>query len=391
VPAAPAPKLGSRGLVTLTRACTNACIFCDQQGLPARDAIDADGVRAALAALRATHDEVSFAGGEPGLDPALEAHVAAARALGFTRIGIQSNASNLLDPLRVQELVAQGLTDVHLTLLGAEAGVHDYHAGRDGSFDMLLRGLAAARHAGLDVVVSTVLTRSNFRVLDDVAALVVARGVAAWCISVPVVAGRAEERFDRVHPRLGLALPFAVRALSLARARGMAAFVAGAPLCLLGPFGAFAIRGDALADGMRDYAPACDACTLRDVCPGVDAAYLARFDGDELAPRDTAVAPDSATVAHPLAAAFVGPGERAPRRAEVSEPSPAKVRRALPMLGRSVPAVAEVGRGERRSGESLRALFPALFEGDAAVPTDDDARGDEVRGDEVRGDEDGRG
>ncbi len=374
----PAPR--SRGLVTLTQACTNACVFCDQDGLAPRESLDADGARAALASLRATHDEVSFVGGEPGLDASLEGRVDAARTLGFTRIGVQSNASNLMDASRWQRLAQQGLTDVHLTLLGAEAAVHDYHTGRAGSFDDVLRALAAARAAGLEVVVATVLTRSNYRALDALAALVVARGVAAWCIAVPVVAGRAEERFDRVYPRLGLALPFAVRALAAARARGLTAFVAGAPLCLLGPYGAHAIPGDALGDGVRAFAPACDACALRPLCPGVDVAYLARFDGDELAPRDTAVAPAAETRAHPLASAFVGPGERAPRRAEASEPSPAKVRRALPMLGRSVPAVAEVGRGERLSGEALRSLFPALFEGDAPAQSDD-----------VRGDDDERG
>jgi hypothetical protein len=365
----------ARGLVMLTHACTNACVFCDQQGLAPRPALDAEGVRAALASLRATHDAVSFVGGEPGLDDALEAHVATARALGFSRIGVQSNGSNLLDALLWKRFAAQGLTDVHLTLLGAEATVHDYHTGRAGSFEEALRVLAAARGAGLDVLVTTVLTRSNYRVLDAVAALVLARGVTAWCVAVPVVAGRAEERFDRVVPRLGLALPFAVRALSSVRARGLTAFVAGAPLCLLGPFGAHAIAGDALTGGTRDHAPACDACALRTVCPGVDAAYLARFDGDELAPRDTAVAPDPATRAHPLAAAFIGPGERAPRRAEVTAASPAKARRALPMLGRGAPAVAEVGRGERRSGEALRALFPALFDGATTTPADDDERG----------------
>jgi pyruvate-formate lyase-activating enzyme len=370
----------ARGLVTLTHACTHACVFCDQQGLAPRPALGAEGVRAALATLRETHDEVSFVGGEPGLDDALEAHVAAARALGFTRIGVQSNASNLVDASLCRRLAQQGLTDLHLTLLGAEAAVHDHHTGRAGSFEEVLRALAAARGAGLDVLVTTVLTRSNYRVLDALAALVVARGVTAWCVAVPVVAGRAEERFDRVYPRLGLALPFAVRALSSVRARGMTAFVAGAPLCLLGPFGAYAIAGDALTGGTRAHAPACDACPLRAACPGVDAAYLARFDGDELAPRDTAVAPDLATLAHPLARTFVGPGERAPRRAERAEPSPAKARRALPMLGRGAPAVAEVGRGERRSGEALRALFPALFEGDAPA-----------RNDDVRGDDDERG
>lgn len=360
--------LPSRGIVTLTLACPNACVFCAQDGLAPRPELSMAEVRSALRALRPAHVGVTFAGGEPALVPALDDFIAAARAEGFSSVGIQTNGAGLGESARLEQLARAGLTDVHLSIHGADAALHDYHTGTAGSLERVLRCLAAARASGLEVVVSTLLTRSNFRSLEPLAALLVGRGASAWCISIPSVAGRAETSFDRVIPRLGLALPFALRALSGARARGLATFVLGAPLCLLGPRGA-----DAIGNERRAYAAACERCPAQDVCPGVDAVYLERFDGDELAPRSTLARPIASEAARRFADAFIGPGERAPVRGVGAEPSPAKARRALPMLGRGQPAVAEVGRGEKRSGEALRAIFPSLFEpGDKARDDEDD-------------------
>lgn len=295
--------------------------------------------------------------------------MAAARAAGFLRVGVQTNGEELVDPARLERLKGMGLADVHLTALGADAQVHDYHTGRAHSFERVLACFAAARAAALEVVVSTVLTRSNFRTLDALAALLVQRGAAAWCISVPVVTGGAEASFDRVVPRLGLAVPFALRALAFARSRGVPSFVAGAPLCLLGPIGA-----DAIGEERRAYAPVCEGCRARDVCPGVDAAYLERFDGDELAPRATLARPVQSAPVLRFAALFTGTGERAPLRGLSAAVSPAKARRTLPLLGRGQPAAAEVGRGEKRTGEALRVLFPGLFDESARTVAASPAR-----------------
>lgn len=369
----------SSGLVTLTLACPNACVFCAQQGLASRPERSPEEVRAALRALRQERQSVVFAGGEPGLLATLEGHVRAAREEGFLRVGVQTNGAGLVDVERLRGLAGAGLTDVHLSVHGADAAVHDYHTGAALSFERAQAALAAARVAGLPVSVTTVLTRSNFRALDRLATWLVARGAAAWCVSVPLVVGRAQVSFDRVVPRLGLALPFALRALVAARARGLAAFISGAPLCLLGPHGAISVAG---AES-RAYGAPCAECPARGACPGVDAAYLERFDGDELAPRGTIVVPPVDESARRHAAMFLGVGERAAVHALVATSSPVKARRALPTLGRGQPAAAEVGRGERRTGEALRALFPTLFDGREVV-SDDLADGEPITDDGTR-------
>jgi hypothetical protein len=97
---------------------------------------------------------------------------------------------------------------------------------------------------------------------------------------------------------------------------------------------------------------------VRPSCPGVDPAYLARFDADELSARQETPPVE----ADDITSLFVGAGELAPAVAPAAH-SVTKARRALPMLGKVKPAVAEATPAtERKTGEALKEIFPTLFE-----------------------------
>ena len=339
-----------RAVVRLLLDCTNRCAFCAQaDAAPSGEPAD---VERALERARAAHDEITFVGGEPTLDPALADHVREAARLGFRRIGIQTNGSRFGDAV-CAGLVRAGLTDVHLSLHGPDAAVHDYHSGRPGSFEEVVAAARAAQRHGVPVVVTTVLTRSSFRVLARLPELLRSLGVSGWFVSIPVLAGRAYVDRDRIAPRLGLAMPFALQAIAAARAIDVPSWVAGAPLCLLGPFAAGALSGPPRAHG-----DVCSACPARPACPGVDPTYLARFGGDELFARDApARAEASATTAM-----FVGDGALAMPVAPVAAPA-TRTRVVLPVLGRVKPAIAEANAAtERRTGDALKEILPALFD-----------------------------
>lgn len=346
-----AARSAAREVVALGRACDNACVFCAQDGL-AREAVP-DVVLPAPGVAG-----ITFAGGEPGIDDRLDGLVARARAAGHARVGVQTNGRALSAPGRIESLARAGLTDVHLSIHGAEARVHDWHTGAPGSFDAAMKTLAAARASGLTAVVVTVLTRSNFRVLAPLPRLLASRGVTAWCIDVPRWRGRAQTDADRVVPRLALALPFALHAIDAAGSLGLPAFVRGAPACLLGPFASRALP----ESEPRAFGEVCASCASRSECAGVDAAYLARFGAGELAPCPT-VARDTRYA--DLAALFAGPGEMAPPREDLAVPAPPEHARVnLPVLGRPAPARAEVpASAPKQTGDALRAILPDLFGG----------------------------
>jgi hypothetical protein len=346
-----------RVAVALGRACDNRCIFCSQEGLPVQAVADEAIERSLQEARAAGVRAVTFVGGEPAIDPRLPGLVERARGAGFAQIGVQTNGVALAAEGRVAELAARGVTDLHLSLHGAEPRVHDWHTGVPGSFEAAMRTLAAARAASLEVVAVTLLTRSSFRVLSPVPRMLASRGVAAWCLDVPRWRGRAAAAPDRVVPRLALALPFALHALDVAARLSLPAFVRGAPSCLLGPFAAASLE-----DTPRSFGEACAACPARGSCAGVEPEYLARFGAGELSTCSPVQqhARDAS-----LRAMFVGPGELAPASNAPVHPTPERARVALPLLGRPAPARAEVPASvPRQSGDALRTILPALF-GDA--------------------------
>ena len=228
-------------------------------------------------ALRAEHDEITLGGGEPTLEPALLEVVAAARLAGFVRVGLRSDARTLARPGVAARLVAAGLTDVLVPLHGPNAACHDYHVGEAGRFAATLGGLEAARSAGLAGAATTPLTRSNFRALGELAALLGRHGLVAWQLTVAAGIEPTSELFVRLVPRLTLALPYALHALEQARTLGLFAAVRGAPLCRVGPYSALTLPAMS-----RRYARACQACAARKTCPGVDPGYLAAYGEHEL-------------------------------------------------------------------------------------------------------------
>lgn len=353
--------MATRATVRLSTRCDNACRFCAQAGVEPWDAGDAEWEDALVQARGRGADEVTFVGGEPLLVQGLERAIARARALGFRGIGVQTNGWALGEPRRVQGLHAVGLTDVHLSVHGARAAVHDYHVGRDGAFERIVAALGELRRAGVVVVVRTVLTRSNARVLGELPAWLGSHGVRAWGIAVPRVAGGAAREFDRVVPRLGVAVPFALHALDRARRIGIAVGVIGAPRCVLGPWDRARIS-EGEGEGEGAFGEVCAGCSGRAGCVGVDARYLGRFGGDELRAIKRIENSDRAAASEfgltdELRRMFVGVGEEVEVEVAVHE-SVRGARRRLPVLEKAQPGVEET-RGAVRTAETL---FPGLGE-----------------------------
>lgn len=292
----------SRAAVRLGFDCDNECVFCAQAGLTGR----VDAVREQLAKLREDHDEVTFIGGEPTLDSRLATLIAEARTLGYTAVGLQTNARQLASHDGVEAelfaaLVEAGLSDLQLSIHAPTADAHDYHTGRAGSFAACTELIARAQRADITVVVATVVTRSNFRELAKLPPVLKRRGVAAWLLEVARPHGRAADNFARVVPRVGMAMPWALHALEQARRNALSAWIRGAPLCALGPFAVSSLSTPGQHPSRplpADWPPPCRACPSRPHCPGIDSAYVEVFGHGELRPVDLR-SPGEALLASP--------------------------------------------------------------------------------------------
>jgi hypothetical protein len=317
------PITHTRAALLLDYECDNACVFCGQAGVELEGRTLGDP-REALVELRARHDEISFVGGEPALDPRLPELIAFARELEFSAIGLQTNGRRLAqgDGL-FDELVGAGLDAIHVSIHGASSDAHDYHTGRAGSLAALLDLMGRAQRAAVTIVATTVITRSNFRELPKLPPALKRRGVSAWLLEPVRAYGRAADGFARVVPRFGMALPWALHGLEQARRNDLSAWIRGAPLCALGPFAASALPdapATAGAEGLKIYPEPCTSCPARPRCPGVDRVYLDVFGSKELIAREARqLAPFDEGRAR-LIRMFVGVGTLMPREPQLYSP-----------------------------------------------------------------------
>ncbi len=275
--------------------CNQRCRFCDQGD--ARDRLGdarADEVKAALAAI--PHREgVILAGGEVTLRPDLPALVQAARALGFKRVALQTNGHILASKGAAAGLRSLGLTDVAVAIHAPDADTHDWVTATPGSFRRAVAASRAAHASGLTLYVSTVLTRTTTPLAARMVLLARSLGAGTIRFTPCREEGAAIAEARMLAPRLSLVAEALVAAAEVGREAGVAVEVVGMPLCLATELRALAAdrldgrgpdRVSAFGVGeareARGYGDDCARCTLRTVCPGVEAAYLRRWGAEEL-------------------------------------------------------------------------------------------------------------
>lgn len=176
--------------VLVALGCNNACVFCAQGAMRETEGERGDLEGQVVLASR-SGGPLAFVGGEPTLLPDLPELIQLALHHGAQRVTLQTNARRLAYPAYTAALRRAGLSGVDVSLHGSTAAMHEFHTGVAGSFAQTCTGIAVARAAGLDVGVSSVVTRSNFRHLVELVRLAHARGVRRLFLSCASPVGRA--------------------------------------------------------------------------------------------------------------------------------------------------------------------------------------------------------
>ena len=112
-------------------------------------------------AMRLGAVNFSFQGGEPTLYPELLEFIRNS-APGRNLISVTTNAT-LLDQDRILELKRAGVDILTISLDSARAEEHDAFRGVPGTFDKVMRTIAAARKCGVNVTLGAVASHQNIR------------------------------------------------------------------------------------------------------------------------------------------------------------------------------------------------------------------------------------
>jgi len=272
--------------VTTGFACNNRCTFCAQGQLYRVN--DETRRKSAREQLRQLFEEVEQApdptvvvvGGEPTLDDALPDLIMESRARGATSVHVQTNGRRLAYANYVRQLKDSGLDSLEISIAGPREDIHDYHTRARGSFGQSVTGIRNAKRAGLDIGLTLVVTRSNYRHLFETVELASSLAVRALHFAFAQPLGRAYADFPRVVPRIEACIPHLTRAGDLCRQVGLALFVSGFPRCRLPRVGIFPLQGVAPIPEPSEK-PCCD-CKYRAACPGISAIYRGRYSAAEI-------------------------------------------------------------------------------------------------------------
>lgn len=274
--------------VLTNETCNQNCSFCKVRRTTDRPSVAAPSVvRAAIdAALATGAREIVLTGGEPTLRKDLAAIVAYAKKAGAKEVVLETNGA-LIDGARAQLLAKAGLdlARVHLPRWGEEC---DQITRDAGGFGATRAALEALKAAGIRLELAAPVVAGTLAHLVELPEAIAASGlpIRALVLGVPV-SGPDEAALVSL-PRAAQAIAAvltAARTSSLALRIDPGGFL---PPCLFSQparvAGLYSLTRGGGERSDHEHLAACEGCNVRDRCPGVPSAALARDPGLEVTP-----------------------------------------------------------------------------------------------------------
>jgi len=284
--------------------CNNRCVFCVQGSKREKFGNKpTEEVKRLLEEARRDSDSIVFTGGEVTIRPDLVELVRFARDLGYSIIQIQTNGRMLAYRKVCEDLIAAGANEFSPALHGHTPELHDYLTCSQGSFKQTVKAIRNLKDLGQYVLTNSVITRSNYRTLPELASLLVALGVDQFQLAFVHPLGTAGENFYSVVPRLSLCQPYVHRALDVGIAAGRRVMTEAIPYCFMvgyEPYIAERIMPRTkIFEGhltIADYTehritegkakgPPCEECAFRGLCEGPWREYPEHYGWDEFQTR----------------------------------------------------------------------------------------------------------
>lgn len=258
----------------VTNQCNSRCLMCSQPPTPQVDTWLFDEACDMVDLIEVAPPAIGITGGEPTLHPA-RLNLLLSRIHAFwpeTIVEVLTNARALAhDDVtnRVLHELPTGRKHWLVPLYGASDEMHDFVVQSPGAFDETIAGLLNLQAAGQVIQLRTVLIRPVLERLPDLCAFI-AKNLPF--VNAVALMGPEPIGFALANPDLCIANPMDFEAELIAAVdqlvgRGLRPVLMNMPLCKL-PQALRRYATVSISDWKNEYAPECEACTLRSTCSG---------------------------------------------------------------------------------------------------------------------------
>lgn len=213
--------------------CNNNCIFC-VQGEVKKGAGNksTEEIKKILKESAKDCDRIVFTGGEPTIREDIVFLVKYAKKLGFKVIQIQSNGRMFAYKNFCQKIIKAGANEFALALHGHIPELHNYLTGSQ-SFLQTVSGIKNLVDFGQNVLINTVITKSNYRHLPEITKLLISLGVKQSQLAFVHAIGEAGNNFKNVVPRMSLVEPYIKKSIKIGNHFGKRIMIEAITPCFL--------------------------------------------------------------------------------------------------------------------------------------------------------------
>lgn len=179
------------------------------------------------------YQSVVLTGGEPTIRPDIIELVGYAQKLGFKLIQIQSNGRRFAYLDFCKKMIVAGANEFAPALHGHTPDLHDYLVCSPGAFAQTVMGIKNLKSLGQAVITNTVITKSNYRHLPEIAKLLVKLKVDQFQLAFVHALGYAATNFDSVVPEKSLVESYVKMALDIGIKSGVKVMTEAIPYCFM--------------------------------------------------------------------------------------------------------------------------------------------------------------
>jgi len=283
-------------------SCNNRCKFCVQgrkrELYPDKTT---EELKKILKEARKNCQEIVFTGGEPTIRPDFMELARFAKSLGFKRIQVQTNGRMFAYKKFCREAIAAGINEFGVALHGHIPELHNYLTSSE-SFYETIKGIKNLKELGQLIPSNTVITKSNYRHLPEIAQLLVSLNVDQFQFAFVHAMGSAQENFFSIVPRMSMVIPYVKRGLDIGIKAGIKVMTEAIPYCLMSGYEKYIaerlipsteiyeldtkVEFDKIRPTLAKIkGDNCQKCRYNDVCEGTWREYPEKFGFSEFKPR----------------------------------------------------------------------------------------------------------